>query len=56
MDLVGDSQCCGARRIPPQGNRVTAMLKDVEHMRATNDGTIEKLVLLAKQNLQPLYV
>jgi PhzF family phenazine biosynthesis protein len=35
----------------------TAMLKDyVEHMRATNDGTIEKLVLLAKQNLLAFYV
>jgi GNAT superfamily N-acetyltransferase len=34
----------------------TAMLKDyVEHVRATNDGTIEKLVLLAKQNLLPFY-
>jgi hypothetical protein len=51
MDLVGDSQCCGARRIPPQGI-ATAYAEDyVEHMRETNDGTIEKLVLLAKQNL-----
>jgi ribosomal protein S18 acetylase RimI-like enzyme len=34
----------------------TKMLKDyVEHMRATNDGTIEKLVLLAKQNLLAFY-
>jgi ribosomal protein S18 acetylase RimI-like enzyme len=34
----------------------TKMLKDyVEHMRATNDGTIEKLVLLAKDNLLAFY-